>query len=78
MAALLTHIKTMPDSLMPRLDAAVGRSRDRFEFELDTENYPSSGSLNSEKGVHERYGVVTPLFWAWPRVHEELYEREID
>ena len=26
--------KTMPDSLMPRPDAAVGRNRDRFEFVL--------------------------------------------
>ena len=43
--------KTMPDSLMPRPDAAVGRNRDRFEFELDTENCPSSGNNNSDKGV---------------------------
>ena len=42
----------MPDSFTPRLDAAVGRNRDRFEFELDTENCPSSGTNNSEKGVN--------------------------
>ena len=36
---------------MPRPDAAVGRNRDRFEFELDTENCLSSGTNNSEKGV---------------------------